>query len=136
MKRFKRETWVIGPQTRTLSQAWQSADRAGITPLTQRLSLHDLNLERDRLEKHVKRLTLGLQKALMSGNARQIALLDRMRADYIARGNLVLVEIARRLDMRAKSEGRIGVRKPTGKRAASVNRARTRVVRPDVEEFI
>lgn len=136
MKRNKRSTWVIGPQTRTLSQAWQAAERKGLTPLTQRLSLTDLQAQRDRLDKHVKALTIDLQRALMTGNTRKIAVLDRLRADHMAKGNLVLAEIARRLDMRAKAEGRIGVRKPMGKRALYSGRTAVKPIRPTVEEWV
>jgi hypothetical protein len=104
MKRKRKETWVIGPQTRSLSQAWRSAERKGLTPLSYRQSLVDLQRQRDRLVAHERRLTIDLHRALRSGQHWRIRKLDTLRADCQARCSNVLVEIARRLDQRERNK--------------------------------
>lgn len=88
----------------TMSKVWAKSIRNGKTPLIQRASLMDLQRERDRLVAHHKRIDWDISRAMRRGRQVKLDALYTLRSDVVFRCDMVLHEIARRLDMREKSK--------------------------------
>lgn len=94
-------------QTSAVSRLWEQSARSGKTPLIQRLSLRDLQRERDRLSRHIRRIQASIDlcwhKAvdLQSSRARkQIEARNDLLVQAVFKLDMVLFEMARRADNR------------------------------------